>query len=546
MTIDEFLERLEGVKPGGGGYVALCPGHEDTDPSLGVREGENGTILISCYTGCRNEDIVKAMGLTLGDLFPGRAVGMRVEPEAVYQYTDESGTVLFEACRFPEKKFKQRHVDPDTGETVYTLEGVRRVLYQLPIVLQGIANNQTIWLCEGEKDVHSLLSRGVIATCNPMGAGKWRPEYTESLAGASVIIVQDKDEAGRHHSERVREKLREVAIFATIVEARDGKDATDHFEAGWEITDFIPVIERARRGIVTAREMAENGQIHLKAEPETIPEYVIPEFQITKRQALTFRKGRPYLLGGYTSDGKTTAALQWTRSLCSFLVPPRVGFFSMEMSADDLRNRLIEHWGVPLYVIEHPWLMTDHQKMLYHAAIEQLREWPLEIIFDTQLSATAICDTTRDRDYDFVIVDHIHRFSWGGERRILEREVAMLTNLALDFNIPVLVLAQLRSRQQGQGKFVQFPRPTINEFKETSVLGEEAAMALAIWRYRAQDTTYDPTGNAELITLKNRYGPTGSFNCQLDTQRMIFTPTGGVPNDPGQSAAQDQPSTRSY
>jgi 5S rRNA maturation endonuclease (ribonuclease M5) len=530
MTCDEFLDRLEGVHPYAGGYKAICPAHEDRSASLGVTEGEDGVILVQCYAGCPTESVMEALDLTLADLFPGKGGQSYGDPVAVYQYTDESGILLFEACRFEGKRFRQRHTNEE-GEVIWNLEGVRRVLFRLSDVITASLARETVYLCEGEKDVLSLVARGHVATCNPMGAGKWREEYNEFLQSANVIIVQDKDEPGRHHSTRVRDNLRNAGVLVTIVEAKEGKDASDHFEAGFGIEDFVPVVERARRGIVTAREMAETGKTHLRSEIGSVPEYVVPDFSFGK-YALSFRQGRPYLLGGYTGDGKTTTALQIARSLCSSLVPPRVGFFSMEMSADDLRNRIISHWGLPLYLIEHPWEMSDHQKMTYRAAVEQLKEWPLEIIFDTQLGAQAICDVTRDRDYDFVFIDHIHRFSWGGERRNLESEISMLTNLALDFNIPVLTLAQFRAVRSGQGKFEKFPRPSIAEFKETSVLGEEAALAMAIWRHRTNDTTYDPSGTSELIALKNRYGATTSSFVRLDPKRMIFVPGGMTHAEP--------------
>ena len=45
-----------------------CPAHDDQTPSLSVREGEDG-VLIKCHTGCKTEDVVKALGLTMADLF---------------------------------------------------------------------------------------------------------------------------------------------------------------------------------------------------------------------------------------------------------------------------------------------------------------------------------------------------------------------------------------------------------------------------------------------------------------------------------------------
>ena len=58
-------------------------------------------------------------------------------------------------------------------------------------------SREVIYICEGEKDVEALERAGCAATCNAGGAGKWRPEYSEALAGANVIIVADRDEPGR-------------------------------------------------------------------------------------------------------------------------------------------------------------------------------------------------------------------------------------------------------------------------------------------------------------------------------------------------------------
>ena len=41
-------------------------------------------------------------------------------------------------------------------------------------------------MVEGEKDADALTALGLTATCNPMGAGKWRDSYTATLAGADL------------------------------------------------------------------------------------------------------------------------------------------------------------------------------------------------------------------------------------------------------------------------------------------------------------------------------------------------------------------------
>lgn len=73
--IDRLLARLSGVKQvGPGRWFACCPAHADRNPSLSVRETSDGRILLYCFPGCEITDVLSAIGLTLGDLFP-KAVG---------------------------------------------------------------------------------------------------------------------------------------------------------------------------------------------------------------------------------------------------------------------------------------------------------------------------------------------------------------------------------------------------------------------------------------------------------------------------------------
>lgn len=69
MTGEEFLSRLESVKPvRGGGWVARCPAHDDRNPSLNVSE-RDGKILLKCHAGCDVRSIVDVLGLTMSALF---------------------------------------------------------------------------------------------------------------------------------------------------------------------------------------------------------------------------------------------------------------------------------------------------------------------------------------------------------------------------------------------------------------------------------------------------------------------------------------------
>jgi hypothetical protein len=67
--INDILNRLDGVRKTGRGYMARCPAHEDKYPSLSITQGEDGKILLYCFAGCPVGEICTAMGIDLGQLF---------------------------------------------------------------------------------------------------------------------------------------------------------------------------------------------------------------------------------------------------------------------------------------------------------------------------------------------------------------------------------------------------------------------------------------------------------------------------------------------
>src|SRR5262249_36617710 len=97
------------------------------------------------------------------------------------------------------------------GKERATLPAADLVLYRLPEVIIAIAEGRSIYVVEGEKDADNLAALGLVATTNPMGAGKWLQEFTETLHGADVVVIGDNDPAGRQHAEQVAAALHGVA-----------------------------------------------------------------------------------------------------------------------------------------------------------------------------------------------------------------------------------------------------------------------------------------------------------------------------------------------
>lgn len=202
------LIEVTGYSPSSARAGWRCPAHDDRSPSLSVSNGD-GKVLLHCQAGCPVDAVLEALKLTRADLFDEpRPQSDRPQIVARYPYTDEAGQLLFEVVRYDGKQFRQRRPDGQGG-WLWRLADTRRVLYRLAAVLEAVAAGTELYVVEGERDVHAMETAGEVATTNPGGAGKWRPEYADALAGATrVVIVADKDEAGRRHAREVAASLK--------------------------------------------------------------------------------------------------------------------------------------------------------------------------------------------------------------------------------------------------------------------------------------------------------------------------------------------------
>ena len=242
MQIDlRSLAKVLGGEVSGEQVLCPGPGHRPKDRSLSVKLANNpdGFVVHSHADDPwgRCKDHVKArIGATPFEAKapePPKANGSS-KVVARYDYTDELGELLFQAVRLEPKGFKQRRPDGNGG-WLNNLEGVRRVPYRLPELLEAIATEKPIFIAEGEKAVDALVQLGVTATCSPMGAGKWRDSYNEHFMGADVIILPDNDGVGRAHAEKVTTSLAGTAARVrtlALPKLPDGGDPFDWISAG--------------------------------------------------------------------------------------------------------------------------------------------------------------------------------------------------------------------------------------------------------------------------------------------------------------------------
>lgn len=233
--LSRFLEHFPDAEPHGHYWTAHCPGHEDRRRSLSISEGDDGRVLLHCHAGCEPARVIAPLPIQMADLFPASPEPhRRPEPEAVYDYRDERGELLYQKVRLPGKKFliRRRSDAPNGDEWVYKDvfgDGLRRVLYRVPDLLK--APRDLVFVCEGEKDADRLWREGLAATTNYEGAAqahqtpKWRDEYShwlkDHLPSTRFVCLPDNDAPGKSHMQAVAASLTAYGLTATVLELPD-------------------------------------------------------------------------------------------------------------------------------------------------------------------------------------------------------------------------------------------------------------------------------------------------------------------------------------
>ncbi len=163
---------------------------------------------------------------------------------AVYDYTDENGEVVYQIRRYEPKTFRQ--VRPDgNGGWLHNLDGVTPVPYRLHEML---ARPEPVFVVEGEKAADRLAKLGILATTNNGGSKNWKPELNKWFAGRNIVILPDKDEAGKEHAQTVVANIFDGAAAVKVVELSglsDKGDVVDYLAGGRDIEDMLDEVKAA-------------------------------------------------------------------------------------------------------------------------------------------------------------------------------------------------------------------------------------------------------------------------------------------------------------
>jgi replicative DNA helicase len=222
-----------------------------------------------------------------------------------------------------------------------------------------------------------------------------------------------------------------------------------------------------------------------------------------------------------------------------------VGFFSLEMSAEQLATRIIaEQSGISSSRMRRGDISDLDFEVIKDKMVE-IQHLPLFIdeaggIAVAQLAARAR-RLKRQRGLDLLVIDYIQLMQ-GTTRRAMEGRVHEVTEittglkaLAKELNVPIVALSQLSRQVESR----EDKRPQLSDLRESGSIEQDADVVLFVFREEYYLMNKEPRpgsaehekwrndmeavhGKAEVIIGKQRHGPTGTVALQFDAEVTRF------------------------
>ena len=225
-----------------------------------------------------------------------------------------------------------------------------------------------------------------------------------------------------------------------------------------------------------------------------------------------FQNNDLIVLAGRPSMGKTALALNFARN-CAIENDKKVGFFSLEMSRQQLVERLMtaeaqidSHLVRTGKLPKHDWKkLSDAASILSESSIFIDDSADLNIL---ELRAKAR-QLKAEKDIDIIFVDYIQLLNAPNKSESRQQEISYISRslkaLAKELNVPVVALSQLSRAVEQRSDH----RPVMSDLRESGAIEQDADVVLFIYRKFVYSREEDDEGLGEIILAKHRNGPTG-------------------------------------
>ena len=222
-----------------------------------------------------------------------------------------------------------------------------------------------------------------------------------------------------------------------------------------------------------------------------------------------------------------------------------IGFFSCEMSADQLATRIVaERTGIPSSSIRRGGISKADFEKIRKVSIE-LQSLPFYVDATGGLSIAQLMARARrlkrQKGLDLLVIDYIQLLSGSGKRASDSRvqEITEITTslkaLAKELNVPVIALSQLSRQVESRDD----KRPQLSDLRESGSIEQDADVVLFVYREEYYLAMKEPRpgtpehekwqldmslahGKAEVIIGKQRHGPTGTVDLAFEASVTRF------------------------
>lgn len=347
------------------------------------------------------------------------------------------------------------------------------------------------------------------------GTSAYIEEYCEIIKNKSILrsmiqTAQDIEKKSLSEPSDVLNALDDAqAAFFNI--AREG-----NHKQGVEIKDVISGL-KSETSTPYIKELERRQELYLEKGEEALTTTGIPSgFTDLDKLINGLAPSNLIICAARPAMGKTAFVLNIAEHVC-FHKGLNVGFFSLEMSADQLLHRMVcSQSGVESEKIIKGTLNGEEYQRIA-STLNMMQEHTMIIDDQPGLSISDLRARARRmkeaHNIDVLIIDYLQLLSGsnkygGSENRQQEiSEISrMLKNLARELNVPVLTPCQLsRKVEERTGH-----RPMMSDLRESGAIEQDADIVLFLLRREYYDP-YDKPGMAEVIIGKNRHGAVGSI-----------------------------------
>jgi replicative DNA helicase len=242
-----------------------------------------------------------------------------------------------------------------------------------------------------------------------------------------------------------------------------------------------------------------------------------------------FQKSDLIIIGARPSLGKSTLALDITRNAAKETGLP-VGFFSLEMSKDQVVDRLIAaEAGVSLWKLRTGHLSSageDNDFEKIQAAFDSLSRTKIFIDDPSAPTVLQIRAMARrlqaEHGLGLLVIDYLQLMRPQRDYNNPVQEVSEITRnlkgLARELNIPLIACSQLSRATEVRPD----QRPKLSDLRESGSIEQDSDLVLFIYREDKVKRDSERKNIAEIIVAKHRNGPTGHIELYFDEERVSF------------------------